>query len=312
MQPEHDKEYSDHFNNELDLKLFFNILLQGKWIIISVTTFVSILGLIFSLSLPNVYQSKALLVSVNSSADIPAAYSSLAGLAGISFPANSTENNSSKAKVKMTSLSFFENNIMKNIYLPDLMAFQSWNHKSNTVTYDENLFDSTNGTWIREYSYPKQQIPTPQESFKVFISKHISVRENVQTGFITLSIKHQSPFIAKEWTNLIVDEINSFYRKKDKLESERAVSYLKQQISITSLSEVKEALAMLLQEEIKKLTLIEANDFYVFDYINPPAVMEKKLEPNRALICILISLIGGILGIFIVLIKHYVFGKKTL
>ena len=192
------------------------------------------------------------------------------------------------------------------------MAFQSWNHKSNTVTYDENLFDSTNGTWIREYSYPKQQIPTPQESFKVFISKHISVRENVQTGFITLSIKHQSPFIAKEWTNLIVDEINSFYRKKDKLESERAVSYLKQQISITSLSEVKEALAMLLQEEIKKLTLIEANDFYVFDYINPPAVMEKKLEPNRALICILISLIGGILGIFIVLIKHYVFGKKTL
>ncbi len=311
MQPEHDKEYSDHFNNELDLKLFFNILLQGKWIIISVTTFVSILGLLFSLSLPNVYQSKALLVSVNSSADIPATYSTLAGLAGISFPANSTENNSSKAKVKMTSLSFFENNIMKNIYLPDLMAFQSWNHKSNTVTYDENLFDSTNGTWIRKYSYPKQQIPTPQESFKVFISKHISVRENVQTGFITLSIKHQSPFIAKEWTNLIVDEINSFYRKKDKLESERAVSYLKQQISITSLSEVKEALTMLLQEEIKKLTLIEANDFYVFDYINPPAVMEKKLEPNRALICILISLIGGILGIFIVLIKHYVFGKKT-
>ena len=77
------------------------------------------------------------------------------------------------------------------------------------------------------------------------------------------------------------------------------------------LSEVKQALAQLLQEETKKLTLIEANQFYVFDYIDPPAMMEQKSEPKRLLILILSSLLGGMFSISLVLIKYYVFKKKT-
>jgi LPS O-antigen subunit length determinant protein (WzzB/FepE family) len=102
-----------------------------------------------------------------------------------------------------------------------------------------------------------------------------------------------------------------FYRQKDKSESEKAVSYLNQQISMTGLSEIKQVLAQLLQEETKKLSLIEANQHYVFDYIDPPAVMEIKSEPKRVLICILGALLGGMLSIVLVLIRHYAFSKKT-
>ena len=80
---------------------------------------------------------------------------------------------------------------------------------------------------------------------------------------------------------------------------------------MTILTEIKEALAELLQEETKKLTLIEANQYYVFDYIDPPAVMEEKSEPNRALICILSALLGGLLSILIVLIRHYAYIEKA-
>ena len=44
---------------------------------------------------------------------------------------------------------------------------------------------------------------------------------------------------------------------------------------MTTLAEIKQVLAQLLQEETKKLTLIEANESYVFEYIDPPAVMNK-------------------------------------
>jgi len=80
---------------------------------------------------------------------------------------------------------------------------------------------------------------------------------------------------------------------------------------MTGLSEIKQVIAQLLQEETKKLTLIEANQYYVFDYIDPPAIMELKSEPKRALIFILIALLGGMLSVVIVLIRHYVFIKKT-
>ena len=192
------------------------------------------------------------------------------------------------------------------------MAVKSWNSKTNTLVYDERIFNSISKTWVRKYSYPKQQIPSAQESFEEFKSKHLSISENKKTGFITLSIRHKSPFLAKQWTELVVNEVNSYYRQKDKYESEKAVSYLNQQISMTGLSEIKEVLAQLLQEEIKKLTLVEANQFYVFDYIDPPAVMEEESDPNRFLIFTLSLFLGLMFSILIVLFRHYFFSKKTL
>ena len=314
MQETYTNKSPNDFDDEIDLRELFYVLLEGKQIIVSVTAFVSIIGVIYSLLLPNIYESKALLVPVNSSSSISGnlgGYSSLAGIAGISLPSGSQEGNSVKAIQKISSLSFFENNILKNIYLPDLMAVKFWDSKTNTVSHDDNMYDMKSNTWIRDYTYPQQQIPSAQESFEVFKTKHLVLSEDEKSGFTTLSIKHQSPFIAKQWVELIVNEVNSFYRQKDKLESEKVVSYLNQQILMTDLSEIKQVLAQLLQEETKKLTLVEANEFYVFDYIDPPAVMEEKSEPKRALICALALLLGGMLGVLLVFIRHYVFNEKA-
>ena len=313
MQEAHNNKNSNNFDDEIDLQELFYVLLQGKWIIVSITAFLSIIGLIYSLLLPNIYESKALLVTVNSSTGMSSAlqgYGGLAGLAGISLPSGSGELNSEKAIKKISSLSFFENNLLENILLQDLMAVKSWNFETNTLVYDESIYKNNSNTWVRDYSYPQKKIPSAQESFEVFITEHLSLSEDKKTGFITLSIKHQSPFVAKQWTELVINEVNTFYRQKDKSESERAVSYLNQQILMTSLSEIKLVIAELLQEETQKLTLIEANQFYVFDYIDPPAVMEQKSEPKRALIIILSAILGVMLSIILVLIKHYGSKKK--
>ena len=315
MQEEHSNKHPNNFDDEIDLLELFHVLLQGKWIIVSVTTFISIIGVIYSLYLPNIYESRALLVPVKSSSSISGAlssYSGLAGLAGINLPSGGGgEDNSAQAIKKISSLSFFENSILKNINVPDLFAVKSWNSGTNTLAYDESIYKINSNTWVRDVSYPKQKIPSAQESFQVFILEHLSLSQDKKSGFITLSIKHQSPFIAKQWVELVINEVNTFYRQKDKAESEKAVSYLNQQISMTSLSEIKLVMAQLLQEETKKLTLIEANQAYVFDYIDPPAVMEKKSEPSRAKICILFAILGVMLSIALVFIKH-IFLRKNI
>ena len=314
MQEPYRNKHLGNLDGEIDLRELFHALLEGKWIIVSLTAFLSIVGVIYSLLLPNIYESRAMLVPVNKSSISGSLqnYNALAGLAGINLPSGGDESNAAKATIKISSLSFFENNILKNIYLPDLMALKSWDSETNSLTYDNKIYDTKSKTWTREYRYPQQQIPSAQESYEEFESKHLSLSENKETGFITLSVKHKSPFIAQQWAELIVNEINSFYRQKDKSESRKALSYLNQQIKMTDLSEIKQAIAQLLQEETKKLSLIEANQYYVFDYIDPPAVMEKKSEPNRALICIISFLLGIFLGILIVLMRHYIFSKKSL
>ena len=159
--------------------------------------------------------------------------------------------------------------------------------------------------WVRDYSGIQSQIPSAQESFDVFLQDHLSVSQDQETGFVTISIKHQSPYVAQSWTELIVKELNNFYRVKDKAEAQAAVDYLNTQIAQTNFTETKIVIAELLQKKTQQLTLIEVSDFYVFDYIDPPAVMEKKAEPKRAVIFIICSFIGLISAIFIVLARKY-------
>lgn len=302
---------SSHQNNleaGIELMDLFYILVKKKWIIISITAFTSIIGVIYSLSLPNIYESKGILAKAGPSDVISGAlgrYSGLAGLAGINLPQNSDQGNSQQAIQKLNSLSFFEKKIMTNIFLPNLMAVKSWNSQTNEIVYDESIYNKDNNAWVRDVSDAKKQKPSAQESFTVFKSSHLQVNQDKETGFITLSIKHQSPFIAKQWAELMISEVNAFYREKDKLESENAVSYLNQRITNTKLSEVRLVMANLLQEETQKLSLIEANDYYVFDIIDPPAIMELKSDPKRSLICIISALMGAITAIFLVLIQHY-------
>lgn len=310
-----EKKYNEtdfhKIDDEIDIQELFNVLFNNKFIIISITSFISLVGIIFSLLLPNIYESKALLVSSNPSSSISGAlrsYSSFAGLAGLTMPTEGNQSNSIKAISKINSLSFFENNIYPKIFLPNLMAVESWDSQTNTLNYDENLYDAISKTWVRNSSHPRKSKPSIQESFLVFKRDHFSLNQDKKTGFITISIKHQSPYIAKELTELIVDEVNAFYRHKDKLESEKAVNYLNNKILMTNLSEIKLVISELLQKETQKLALIEANKSYVFDYIDPPSVMEKKAEPNRVTIILLSGMIGIMFSFLLVFARH--FSKK--
>ena len=309
-----EKQINDEMNfrdQEIDLKVLFSIIWHKKLFIGLVTVFFSISAVIYSLLLPNIYESEAILSPVdkgNGLGSVMRNYGSLASLAGINFPNQDNENLTLKALEKLKSLSFFKENIMPNIFLPNLIAVNSWDSETNTIYYDDTIYNKSTNTWTKNYSVENDKNPSPQESYKEFLENHFTISEDKKTGFVNLSVRHQSPLIAKKWTELTVTEINSFYREKDKSESQKAVEYLNNQISKTSLSEVKVVIAELLQKETQKLTLIEANQYYVFDYIDPPAVMEQRIKPRRSLISILGFALGILVGTFLVLVNNY--GKK--
>ena len=305
MQDASNTQETDLSRDHIDLKEVFSILLLGKKTIIFITAFASIIVVIYSLMLPNIYEAEALLVGVNSSnSNNPLEqYSGIASLAGIDIDGQK-DGNKEQAIDKMYSLSFFENNILPFIFLPELMAVKSWIPKENLLVFKKDIYDDVSNKWIRDFTFPRKQIPSAQESYEVF-KKHIIFSKDKKTGFIKLKVKHQSPYVAKQWAELIIDQINYYYREKDKLEAKLAVDYLNVQMSNTRFTEIKQVIAQLLQQEQQKLTLVEAKEAYVFEYIDPPALMELKSQPRRAFICIIGALLGGILGCLIVLVRHF-------
>ena len=289
--------------DEIDLRKLLHVIWSGKWVIIALTTSLSIIAVLYSISLPNVYKSEALLSPVVSEVGSSGAMNNIGGLAslaGINLRTQSA-GNSTKALKKLRTYSFYEDNILPNIFLPDLMAFKSWDSKNNKLLYDKNVYDHENQTWSK--------IPSPQKSYKNF-QKILAFTQDYDTGFITISIRHESPYIAQEWTSLIVNQLNDFFRSNDKREAQAAMDFLNTQMAQTSYTEIKQVIAELLQNKMQQLTLIEASDFYVFSYLDPPKVMEEKIEPNRKSISILGAVLGGLLGILIVIIREFFSIKK--
>lgn len=314
MQKTESNKLRSNLDDTIKFEEILGILINERRIIISITSLISIIGLIYSLLTPNIYESTAILVPSQSSSNISGAfqnYGSLANLAGINLPTQEIESNSVKAFEKLSSLSFFENNILPNIFLPDLMAIKSWDYKSNKLSYDESIYKIDSNVWVRDFSHPRKQIPSAQESYKFFQENIINLTEDIKTGFVTLSVKHQSPYIAKEWADLIIKEINAYYRQKDKIEAQKAIDFLDSKMALTDLSEIKQAIAELLKQSIQKLTLIEAKTFYVYDVIDPPAIMELRSEPFRILIFFISTLLGMVLSIFLALFKYFFFSDTN-
>ena len=197
--------------------------------------------------------------------------------------------------------SFFEDYILPNIFLPNLMAVDSWDPDTNKITYIEKDYNEKTKTW--------NEIPSAQESYEEF-KDIMNFTQDYDTGFVSVSVRHQSPHIAKDWVELIVNQINYFFRVNDKKEANLSIDFLNMQISQTSYTEIKQVIAQLLQNKVQQLTLIEANEFYVFSYLDPPAVMEDREEPNRVSICFFGLIFGVLLGLLIVITRQYISTKE--
>ena len=63
----------------------------------------------------------------------------------------------------------------------------------------------------------------------------------------------------------------------------------------------------LIQSQTETIMLAKVREEYLFKVIDPAIVPEQKYGPKRALICVLGTLLGGMLAVLLVLIRHYAF-----
>ena len=77
------------------------------------------------------------------------------------------------------------------------------------------------------------------------------------------------------------------------------------QIEKTAIAGMREVFYQVIEEQIKNKMLAEASPEYAFTTVSRAMVPEEKSQPKRALICILATLLGGMLSVLVVLALHY-------
>ncbi|EOI6603623.1 Wzz/FepE/Etk N-terminal domain-containing protein [Vibrio parahaemolyticus] len=292
-------------SDEIDLRELFAAIWKGKWIIIAMTFVFAVGSVLYALSLPNIYKADALLAPTESSggglSKMAGQLGGLAALAGVNLGGGQTSQTDLAVQV-MKSRQFVDSFINKHDLLVPLLAAKDWDLATNQLVLDEEIYNHTTGEWLREPEGLRGSTPTAQEAFRVFSEEVLSVKQDKETGLYVVSVKHYSPYVAKQWVDWLIEDINKVMRERTIAETSQNLAYLNTQLRKTAVADMQSTFYKLIEEQTKSLMLAEVQEEFVFKIVDPAVIPELKDGPKRAIICVLGILLGGILGIGFVLV----------
>ena len=300
-----------HYDDEIDLRELFAVLWVGKIKIIAISALFAVASVIYALSVPNQYKATVLLAPAQSSGGALSGslgqLGGLASLAGVSIGGGE----SSEAQIAqeiMKSWSFIEGFIADNDLAVEVFAAEGWSKGSNELQINDDVYDIENKQWLVEN---EAGLVGPPSSWKLFekFSEQLAVSEEKKSGLVSVSMEYYSPKIAKQWLDMYVSAVNAHMQQRKVAEVTNNISYLQAQIEKTSIAEMREIFYTIIEEQTKNKMVAEASPEYAFVAVSPSMVPEQKSQPKRALICILGTLLGGMLSVLLVLIMHY--AKKS-
>ena len=296
-------------DDEIDLRELFNVLWTAKKLIIQITAIFAIGSVVYSLSLNNHYKSESLFLARSASENQGLSqYSSLAAMAGISLP-SSREDKAAQMIELIKSRKFVKHLMTFENILPSILAAKSYNNSTQELLFNQKLYESETKTWKNKPKNNRTMIPSYLEAHKAYLGM-LSIAQDKKTGFISINIEHISPVFAKDFLELIIRESNELLRKKDMEESKQGLEYLTSELSKTPFVEIKESINALIEAQLETQMLSQLNQDYILIEIEPPFIPEQKSKPSRAFICVTGTMLGGMLSVLIVLIRHYSFAEE--
>jgi uncharacterized protein involved in exopolysaccharide biosynthesis len=290
-------------DDEIDLRELFATLWRGKWLIIAFTIVFAAAGVFYALSQPNIYQASALLAPAQNEGGsrISGQLSGLASLAGVNLGGGSGANKTVLAKETLRSRAFLTDFIRRHELAVPLIANERW-------VINREVYNPETSQWQQDDT-GKSQEPTDWDLVKAF-RELLSVSDNQDTGMVTVSIKSLSPVAAKDWVEKLVQDINEHMRTQDVQEAEASIAYLEDKLRQTNIAGMQQVFYQLIETETRTVMLANAQREYVFKTVDPAVVPQEKSEPKRALIAIVATMLGGMLGVFTVFVMAFVRSGK--
>jgi uncharacterized protein involved in exopolysaccharide biosynthesis len=287
-------------DDEIDLSELFAILWAEKWLITCITAAAAIISVVVSLLMTEIYRADATLapseVEQNAGGLSPQ-LGGAAALLGVSL-GGGNGNNVSNAIATLRSRQFIGRFIADNDLLVPLFA-SSWDKNEQRSVIDEEIYNADSGHWLLEYGPPNDQ-----EAYRVF-SNILSISGPARdSGIVTVAITWHNPMEAAMWLNKLIAALNQEVRARDVNEANSAIAYLRQQLEATQLVDMQRVFFQLIESQTRITMLADVRDEYVFRVIDPAVTPDRKLAPKRALIAIIGTLAGGILGVILVFVRR--------
>ena len=297
-------------DDEIDLLELWHVIWGGKWLIIAITAVFAVSSIFYALRLPDTYRTEVLLAPTedDGGGTLGGQLGGLASLAGINIDGGGNQVTMKSRALAIIRSRFFIQDFFErhDLIVPFMGSIPG--EASGTIEIDPELYDEVAERWLREPSRAGNVIPSGQEVYVAF-SEILTVTEDDLTGLVTISLEWYEPRLIKQWLDWLIEDLNNYMREQDTLEAERAIEYLNARLQETSLVEMRNVFFNLVEQQTQQVMLADSRQEYALETIDPAVIPEIKSAPRRSIICILITLLGGMLSVLVVLLRHYL-GKR--
>ncbi len=278
--------FSGVSDDKISLRQIWQILWRGKRTVIAATTILALGSIAYALLAKEIYRAEVLLAPATeqSTPMIGGQLGGLAALAGVNLGAG--EGNGVVALAVLQSREFARDFIEQ----LDLMPI-----------FFEEEWDAENDRWRVD---DPTEAPDVRDGVKFFHEQIFEVSEERRTGLVTLAIEWTDPDVAAEWASILVHRLNDRLRARALQEAQTNVDYLQSEMAKATLVTLQESIGRLLEAELPKLMLAKGNEEFAFKIVDPAVPPRERVRPKRALTAIIGTILGGLLGIFIVLVGH--------
>ena len=309
---QNDTQAPQPYDDEIDLRELFSVVWAGKILIVAITAVFALVSVGYALSLANQYKASAVVSPAHTGGSSLGAMAGqlggLASLAGINIGSGES-NETQEAMEIMQSWGFMEAFIQTHDLQVPIYAAIGWDKGSNSLKLNSDLYDATSERWlIEDNESGENRAPSSWELYEKF-RERVAVSQDKKSGLINISVEYYSPQIAKQWVDLFIITINDYMRARKLEQVNRNIEYLTAQIDKTAIADMREVFYQLVEEQTKSKMLAEASPEYAFVTVSRAMVPEEKSQPKRALVCILGTLLGGMLSVLWVLFRRYAFSN---
>lgn len=281
----------------INIANIIDVLLEKSKLITLITLIFALTSVIYSLSLNNIYQSYATIYVEDPSGTKfsggSSGLSSLASLAGISIDSgNQKEDKVQLVLTMLKSYKLAETLLEETDILPSLIATRKIDKLTGNIIYNPKIYDSGAMKWLdKNGNYISG--PSAADVYKA-LGKSLKASFSKRTGFLTVSFEHESPEFSKFLLSFVLDKIDSNIRDRDEFNAENSIKFLKQELRLIEIRELRAAVSALIQSELQKIILAKRDSTYILKLIQPPFLPFEKNRPARATICIMGTILGFI------------------
>jgi LPS O-antigen subunit length determinant protein (WzzB/FepE family) len=298
MEQDKTGQNQSFLEDTINLKELFSLLWGGKKLIILVAAVFALCSVLYAMSLTNYYRSDSVLALTDRTSGVSSLsrFGGIASLAGITLPTGATDKGSIIVNT-ILSRAFLKNLLSFEDVLPSIMATESYNSETKQLVFDSDVYDTANKKWL-------QAKPSYIQTYDVYMSQ-MAINYDMNVGLIYISMEHKSPIFAKEFLDLVIREADASIRQTDLEHSSDALEYLVSEISKTPLIAMKTSMNQLIHSQLETQMMAKISTNYSLKAIEPPFIPEKKFKPSRSLISLLGTMLGFVLGVCWILIRHY-------